>query len=72
MVWVIVVIFSTLHVPTEHQRRVLLVGVAAALVFRALVIGVGDHAHRTRPMDHLSIRHPDPVRRLAAALRRGA
>ncbi|PYR81452.1 MAG: hypothetical protein DMF87_05275, partial [Acidobacteria bacterium] len=34
-IFVFVVIFSELHIPAEHQRRVLLFGVAGALVFRA-------------------------------------
>src|ERR1700704_1282512 len=40
-IFVFVVIFSELHIPREHQRRVLVFGVAGALVFRALVIGAG-------------------------------
>src|SRR6476619_8321722 len=40
-IFVFVVIFSELHIPAEYQRRVLLFGVAGALVFRALAIGVG-------------------------------
>ena len=40
-IFVFVVIFSTLHIPAEYQRRVLVFGVAGALVFRALVIGAG-------------------------------
>jgi len=40
-IFVFVVIFSELHIPPEYQRRVLLFGVAGALVFRALVIGAG-------------------------------
>ena len=40
-IFVFVVIFSELHIPAEYQRRVLLFGVAGALVFRALVIGAG-------------------------------
>ena len=40
-IFVFVVIFSELHIPAEHQRRVLVFGVAGALVFRALVIGTG-------------------------------
>jgi TerC family integral membrane protein len=40
-IFVFVVIFSELHIPVEDQRRVLLVGVAGALVFRALAIGAG-------------------------------
>ena len=36
-----VVIFSELHIPAGYQRRVLLFGVAGALVFRALAIGAG-------------------------------
>jgi tellurite resistance protein TerC len=40
-IFVFVVIFAELHIPAEHQRRVLLFGVAGALVFRALAIGAG-------------------------------
>jgi tellurite resistance protein TerC len=40
-IFVFVVIFSELHIPAEYQRRVLVFGVAGALVFRALVIGAG-------------------------------
>ena len=40
-IFVFVVIFSELHIPAEHQRRVLLFGIAGALVFRALAIGGG-------------------------------
>jgi len=40
-IFVFVVIFSELHIPTEYQRRVLLFGFAGALVFRALAIGAG-------------------------------
>jgi len=40
-IFVFVVIFSELHIPAEYQRRVLLVGVAGALVFRALAIFTG-------------------------------
>ena len=40
-IFVFVVIFSELHIPAEHQRRVLLFGVAGALVFRALAIAAG-------------------------------
>jgi len=40
-IFVFVVIFSELHIPAEHQRRVLAFGVAGALVFRALAIGAG-------------------------------
>src|SRR5882762_4544154 len=40
-IFVFVVIFSELRIPAEHQRRVLLFGVAGALVFRALAIGAG-------------------------------
>jgi tellurite resistance protein TerC len=40
-IFVFVVIFSELHIPAEHQRRVLSFGVAGALVFRALAIGAG-------------------------------
>jgi tellurite resistance protein TerC len=38
---VFLIIFSTLHIPAEYQRRVLRFGVAGALVFRALMIGAG-------------------------------
>src|SRR5438876_8792644 len=40
-IFVFVVIFSELHIPGDHQRRVLVFGVAGALVFRALAIGAG-------------------------------
>jgi tellurite resistance protein TerC len=40
-IFVFVVIFSELHIPAEHQRHVLLFGVAGALVFRAVAIGAG-------------------------------
>jgi TerC family integral membrane protein len=40
-IFVFVIIFSELHIPAEYQRRVLLFGVAGALVFRALAIGAG-------------------------------
>src|SRR3979490_1318801 len=40
-IFVFVVIFSELHIPAGHQRRVLPFGVAGALVFRALAIGAG-------------------------------
>jgi tellurite resistance protein TerC len=40
-IFVFVVIFSELHIPAQRQRRVLLFGVAGALVFRALAIGAG-------------------------------
>src|SRR6185436_13166381 len=40
-IFVFVVIFSELHIPAEHRRRVLLCGVLGALVFRALAIGAG-------------------------------
>jgi tellurite resistance protein TerC len=40
-IFVFVIIFSELRIPREHQRRVLLFGVAGALVFRALMIGGG-------------------------------
>src|SRR6266446_3551406 len=40
-IFVFVVIFSELHIPAEHQRRVLSFGVTGALVFRALAIGAG-------------------------------
>src|SRR3989454_7671992 len=37
----VVIIFAELHIPAEYQRRVLLFGVAGALVFRALAIFAG-------------------------------
>jgi tellurite resistance protein TerC len=40
-VFVFTLIFSELHIPAEHQRRVLSFGIAGALVFRALLIGAG-------------------------------
>src|SRR5712675_1761256 len=40
-IFVFVIIFSELHIPAEYQRRVLLFGIAGALVFRALLIGAG-------------------------------
>jgi predicted tellurium resistance membrane protein TerC len=40
-IFVFVVIFSELHIPAEHQRRLLLFGIAGALVFRGLAIGAG-------------------------------
>jgi tellurite resistance protein TerC len=40
-IFVFVIIFSELHIPAEHQRRVLQFGIAGALVFRALLIGAG-------------------------------
>jgi hypothetical protein len=40
-IFAFVVIFSELHIPAEQQRRVLLFGVAGALVFRAVAIGAG-------------------------------
>ena len=40
-IFVFVIIFSELHIPAEHQRRVLWFGVLGALVFRALLIGAG-------------------------------
>jgi TerC family integral membrane protein len=40
-IFVFVIIFSELHIPSEHQRRVLWFGIIGALVFRALLIGAG-------------------------------
>jgi tellurite resistance protein TerC len=40
-IFVFAIIFSELHIPGEYQRRVLRVGIASALVFRALLIGAG-------------------------------
>ena len=39
--FVFIIIFSELHIPAGYQRRVLLAGVAGALVLRALLIGAG-------------------------------
>jgi tellurite resistance protein TerC len=40
-VFVFVIIFSELHIPAEHQRRVLAFGILGALVLRGLVIAAG-------------------------------
>jgi tellurite resistance protein TerC len=40
-IFVFVIVFSELHIPAEHQRRVLGWGIAGALVFRALMITAG-------------------------------
>src|SRR5882672_5612765 len=40
-IFVFVVIFSELHIPAEYQRRVLVFGVAGALIFRTLAIAAG-------------------------------
>src|SRR5712671_6176665 len=40
-IFVFVIIFSELHIPSEYQRRVLQFGIAGALVFRAVLIGAG-------------------------------
>lgn len=40
-IFVFVIVFSELHIPAEHQRRVLAWGVAGALVFRAVMIAAG-------------------------------
>ena len=40
-IFVFVIVFSELHIPAEHQRRVLGWGIAGALVFRALMISAG-------------------------------
>jgi tellurite resistance protein TerC len=40
-IFVFVIVFSTLHIPAEHQRRVLAWGVTGALVFRAVMITAG-------------------------------
>jgi tellurite resistance protein TerC len=40
-IFVFVIVFSELHIPAEHQRRVLGWGIAGALVFRALLIAAG-------------------------------
>ena len=40
-IFVFIIIFSELHIPAEYQRRVLRFGILGALVFRAILIGVG-------------------------------
>lgn len=40
-IFVFVIVFSELHIPAEHQRRVLGWGISGALVFRAVMIAVG-------------------------------
>jgi tellurite resistance protein TerC len=40
-IFVFVIIFSELHIPSTYQRRVLQFGFAGALLFRALLIGAG-------------------------------
>ena len=40
-IFVFVIVFSELHIPAEHQRRVLGWGIAGALVFRAVMITSG-------------------------------
>jgi tellurite resistance protein TerC len=40
-IFVFIIIFSELHIPDEHQRRVLRLGILGAVVFRALMIGAG-------------------------------
>src|SRR2546422_9957445 len=40
-IFVFVIIFSELHIPARHQRRVLRAGIAGALVLRAVVILAG-------------------------------
>ena len=40
-IFVFVIVFSELHIPAEHQRRVLGWGIAGALVFRASMIAAG-------------------------------
>jgi tellurite resistance protein TerC len=40
-IFVFIIIFSELKVPTQYQHRVLRFGIAGALVFRALLIGAG-------------------------------
>jgi tellurite resistance protein TerC len=40
-IFVFVIVFSELQIPSEYQRRVLLFGIAGAMVFRALMIGGG-------------------------------
>jgi tellurite resistance protein TerC len=40
-IFVFVIVFSELHIPAEHQRRVLAWGITGALVFRAVMITAG-------------------------------
>lgn len=40
-VFVFLLIFSSLHIPAEHQRRVLIYGVIGAIIMRALMILAG-------------------------------
>ena len=40
-IFVFVIVFSELHIPAEHQRRVLAWGVTGAIVFRAVMITAG-------------------------------
>jgi TerC family integral membrane protein len=40
-IFVFVIVFSELHIPAEHQRRVLGWGIIGALVFRAVMIASG-------------------------------
>jgi len=40
-IFVFLIVFSELHIPAEHQRRVLGWGIIGALVFRALMIAAG-------------------------------
>jgi len=40
-IFVFVIIFSELQIPSRYQRRVLQFGIAGALIFRALMIGAG-------------------------------
>ena len=40
-IFVFVIVFAELHIPAEHQRRVLRWGIAGALVFRGLMIAAG-------------------------------
>src|SRR4030095_8528387 len=40
-IFVFVIVFSELHIPAEHQRRVLGWGMTSALVFRAVMIIAG-------------------------------
>ena len=40
-IFVFVIVFSELHIPADHQHRVLGWGIMGALVFRAVMIGAG-------------------------------
>jgi hypothetical protein len=71
-VFVFVIIFSELHIPAEHQRRVLAFGILGALVLRGAGHRRGHRADRAFRLGHVSVCGPDPVRGVADAVRRRA